>query len=89
METSTQTLADLIREFLDGGIGTGAFAARYQRQYSDEPPETAAFFVLDRLWIVCEEFYEDLSLREPGDTTDEELDAEAERAWRELGELKL
>jgi hypothetical protein len=67
----------------------GAFATHYQNQYSDDPPETAAFFVLDRLWMVCEEHYDDLSLRDPGDTTEEELDAAAERAWRELGELKL
>lgn len=89
MMPATQALADLIREFLDGGLDRGTFATRYQTQYSDKPPATAAFAVLDRLWMVCEEYYEDLDLREPGDTTEEELDAAAERAWREFGELKL
>jgi len=78
-------LVTQIRSYLAGQTEPGAFVQRYQDGYKelgalDQP----TFVALDRLFFVCEDYYDDPLLRDPGDTDEEALRAAAEQALVDL-----
>ena len=84
--SGVDALVALIRSYLDGRTADGEFVQRYQDGYQelgalDEP----TFVALDRLFFVCEDFYDDPALRDPGDPDEAALRAAAERALSDLG----
>jgi len=84
--TGVDALVGQIRSFLAGQTAPGEFVQRYQDDYKelgrlDEP----TFVALDRLFFVCEDYYDDLELREPGDPDEDALRTAAARALTDLG----
>lgn len=79
-------LVVLVRSYLEGRTTAGDFVQRYQDGYQelgslDEP----TFVALDRLFFVCEDYYDDPALRDPGEPDEDALRAAAERALSDLG----
>ena len=84
--TSVDALVGQIRSYLSGQTAPGEFVRGYQDGYLavgelDEP----TFVALDRLFFVCEDYYDDPALRDPGDTDEAALHAAAQRALADLG----
>lgn len=75
-----------IRAFLAGTTPAGEFVTRYQDAYKELGQlDEATFAALDRLFFVCEDFYDDPELRDPGDPDEEALRVAARRALDDLG----
>ena len=84
--TDVDALVGQIRSFLAGQTGAGEFVRHYQDGYKelgrlDEP----TFVALDRLFFVCEDYYDDPELRDPGDPDEDALRTAAARALTDLG----
>ena len=80
-------LVDLVRRFLAGSLDPGPFTLAYQSRYQELGPLSEhVFAALDRLFFVCEDFYDDVSLRDPGEPDEADLRAAAERALSDLGD---
>lgn len=75
-----------IRSYLAGRSAPGDFVQRYQDAYKELGPlDERTFVALDRLFFVCEDYYDDPALRDPGDTDEDALRVAAERALSDLG----
>lgn len=84
--TGVDALVGQIRSFLAGQTAAGEFVRHYQDDYKelgrlDEP----TFVALDRLFFVCEDYYDDPELRDPGDPDEDALRTAAARALTDLG----
>ncbi len=78
-------LVEMIRGFLAGETPPGQFSNSYQERYQDLGPlNEKVFAALDRLFFVCEDYYEDVALRDPGDPDDDDLRTAARRAMDAL-----
>jgi len=84
--TGVDALVGLIRSYVAGQIPAGEFVQRFQDGYQDLGELDEATFVgLDRLFFVCEDYYDDPELRDPGDPDEAALRTAAERALADLG----
>lgn len=79
-------LVGQIRSYLDGRTAAGDFVQHYQDDYQELGPlDEPTFVALDRLFFVCEDYYDDPELRDPGDPDEAALRTAAQRALTDLG----
>jgi hypothetical protein len=84
--TGVDALVGQIGAYLAGDTSSGDFVRRYQDDYKELGPlDEPTFVALDRLFFVCEDYYDDPELRDPGDPDEDALRAAAQRALAELG----
>ena len=82
-------LEQLARDFVAGTLGARAFAEQYQSAYPSLPVlGEDRFVVVDRLFFVCEDFYDDEELRDPGDPDENDLRAAATRMLTDLEQVR-
>jgi len=79
-------LVGRIRSYLSGRTTAGDFVSHYQDDYKELGRlDEVTFVALDRLFFVCEDYYDDPALRDPGDTDEDALRTAAQRALTDLG----
>ena len=82
---AVDALVGQIRSYLAGRTAAGDFVRRYQDDYKELGRlDEATFVALDRLFFVCEDYYDDPGLRDPGDPDEDALRAAAQRALTDL-----
>jgi hypothetical protein len=83
--TGVDALVGQIRGYLAGETSSGDFVRRYQDDYKELGPlDEPTFVALDRLFFVCEDYYDDPELRDPGDPDEDALRTAAGRALSDL-----
>ncbi len=83
--TEVDALVELVRSYLGGRTTAGDFVQRYQDSYKELGPlDEPTFVALDRLFFVCEDYYDDPELRDPGDPDEDALRTAAQRALTDL-----
>ncbi len=84
--TGVDALVGQIRSYLAGRTTAGDFVQGYQDGYKELGRlDEATFVALDRLFFVCEDYYDDPELRDPGDPDEAALRTAAQRALTDLG----
>jgi hypothetical protein len=79
-------LVEQIRSYLADRTAAGEFVQSFQDGYKELGPlDERTFVALDRLFFVCEDYYDDPELRDPGDPDEEALRTAAQRALTDLG----
>ena len=82
---AVDALVGQIRSYLAGRTAAGDFVRHYQDDYKELGRlDEATFVALDRLFFVCEDYYDDPGLRDPGDPDEDALRAAARRALADL-----
>jgi len=84
--TDVDALVGRIRGYLAGETSAADFVRTYQEDYKELGPlDEPTFVALDRLFFVCEDYYDDPELRDPGDPDEDALRTAAARALTDLG----
>ncbi len=84
--TGVDALVGQIRSYLAGRTTAGDFVQGYQDGYKELGRlDEATFVALDRLFFVCEDYYDDPELRDPDDPDEAALRTAAQRALTDLG----
>jgi hypothetical protein len=84
--TGVDPLVEHIRSYLADRTSAGEFVQRFQDDYKELGPlDERTFVALDRLFFVCEDYYDDPELRDPDDPDEAALRTAAQRALTDLG----